>query len=92
MMANERHSDSRVVVVLPDLLSARKEGEPGIQNHVYDVGPYTKGTVRKGVVKMTRGRVRFPNAVVQHGCKRRPYELSARAFSSLKIQRRQAGL
>ena len=24
----------------------RKEGEPGIQNHVHDVGPYTKG--RKG--------------------------------------------
>ena len=34
---------------------------------------------------MTRGRARFSSVLVQHGCKRRPYGLSARALSSLEV-------
>ena len=34
---------------------------------------------------MTRRRARFSSALVQHGCKRRPYGLSARALSSLEV-------
>ena len=34
---------------------------------------------------MMRGRARFSSALVQHGCKRRPYGLSARALSSLEV-------
>ena len=66
-------------------MHARKEGERGIQNHVRDVGPYTRVVRVAGGENCVWVSTTFKHSNFQHVRKKRPYRLSARALSSLEV-------